>query len=128
VQAGTRITEAVSLASLPSTVLELAGLPSQLPGDPIPLSNPMRASDGPPLLAEFSTLRKGPVLKALMDDHWHYILNVQTGAELLFDLTTDPTELHNVAANSANGAVLEGFRSRLKQLFPNGFKHPVNGE
>jgi len=70
------------------------------------------------LLAEFNNLRFGPYLKSLLTSHWHYIRNVRTGKEELYDWKEDPNELQDLAASGSAQPILEQFRNELKKRIP----------
>jgi arylsulfatase A-like enzyme len=118
---GIRPPPPVSLAARPSTIRPLLGLPNVFPGKALPLTEP-QATENPnpfadPTLAEYSDL-DGPKLKSLVTWRWHYILNVRTGQEELFDFQQDREELHNLAGAPESRLVLEEFRRRLRALLP----------
>jgi choline-sulfatase len=50
---------------------------------------------------------------ALTDGRWKYIFHAWNGAEQLFDLKSDPSELHDLAADSHHFAELDRWRKRL---------------
>lgn len=50
---------------------------------------------------------------ALTDGRWKYIWFVHTGREQLFDLVSDPSELHDLAADPQFAAELETWRGRM---------------
>ena len=52
---------------------------------------------------------KGPLV-AVVVDQWHYIRNLE-GREELYDLSQDPAERHNLAADSADSDVLGRLRA-----------------
>lgn len=49
----------------------------------------------------------------LTDGRWKYLYHAQHGTEQLFDLTTDPNELTDLAASAAHTAELRRWRARL---------------
>jgi len=119
--AGVRVTRPVSLAALPATVLHLLELPAALPGRPWPLAEtPSSNGDSArgALLAEFNTLEWGPFLKSLLNSRWHYILNLRTGKEELYEWPVDRGELRNLAGSPQLQPVLEEFRKEMEARFP----------
>jgi len=121
VPAGIRIQQPVSLVSLPRTVLDLVGLPAELPGEPLP----HREQDGAggeafdePLLAEFNPAQLDPHVKSFLNSRWHYILSIETGCEELYDWRNDCEELYNLAGSLEQQSVLEEFRKRMRTHIP----------
>lgn len=111
----------VSLTALPHTITDQLGLSAKFPGRPLPVGEPQpQESEGPleePLLSELNSL-EGALLKSLVTSRWHYILNVRTGVEELFDLEQDPSELHTLAAAPEFSPVLNWFRKKMRAIFP----------
>ena len=116
IPAGVRIDKAVSGASLPATVLELAGIQShvvfpipsvaqlwQRPGfDPSwadPLAEVGRNLDLPESYPAYHGW-----LKAIVGPQWHLIVSEKLPPEL-YDWTADPEELHNRAASGDEQAL-----------------------
>lgn len=52
-------------------------------------------------------------MQYLTDGHEKYIWYTLTGKEELFDLSSDPTELHNLAPDPSAKSTLEKWRKRL---------------
>lgn len=119
--AGLRQADPISLAALPRTIMDFLGLPSDFPGKALPLlqrepSSGENAEE--PLLAEFYTNENGPKLKSLLSSRWHYVRDVVTGAEELYDVKNDRAEIRNLATSPDLLSVMEGFRQRMMTLFP----------
>ena len=54
---------------------------------------------------------------AVRDEHWKYIhYDEQSDADELYDLTTDPYELKNVARDKAAAGVLLQMQNKLRKL------------
>lgn len=119
---GVRVPTPVSLEDVAATVQELISLPSpRFPGQSFTAcwrlpacgrttpdtvtaavqSSPEPHSRGPSA--------KGPLV-AVFVDRWHYIRDVEGGEEL-YDLSRDPAERHNLAADSATSEVMARLRS-----------------
>lgn len=54
---------------------------------------------------------------ALTDGHFKYIFQAYFGDEQLFDLDTDPEELHNLAGNASYQTISLEWRSRMAKQF-----------
>ena len=93
-------------------------MPGEMPHVPMPLTDSASTPGRLPVLAEFSTLHRGELLKSLIDDHWHYIRQVQTGEEKLFDFRNDPLETRDLAPRPESQPILRDFRQQLARLFP----------
>lgn len=121
IPAGLRQADPVSLAALPRTIMDFLGLPSDFPGKALPLLQPESSSGEnaeEPLLAEYYTNEDGPKLKSLLSSRWHYVRDVVTGAEELYDVKNDRAEIRNLATSPDLQSVMEGFRQRMRTLFP----------
>jgi len=70
------------------------------------------------LLAEFNTLESAPFLKSLLGSRWHYIVNLRTGREELYNWRADRGELHDLVGMPASQSVLDEFRREMKARFP----------
>lgn len=118
---GTRITAPVSLADLPATILDLAGIEQEsLPGTSLATAwDPVEPDvSGSPLLGEADAGPDG--LAGLFRDRWHYLRH-EDGGEELYDLTRDPGEQNDLAADPAYEAHLTSMRSafdRAKAVSP----------
>ncbi len=134
VPAGRRVSAFVSLRDLPATLLGLSGAagPSGFPG--ASLAQYWEAAGGPdpqPLLSEVDQAydaypdsypaRKGP-MKSVVYRDIHYIKNLGSGAEELYDLTTDPDERDNLAGTQVQR--LDEFRAYLQRLLQTGGTPP----
>ncbi len=140
---GLVVSKPVGLASIPATLLELAGLDASAFPAPslVPLwadSNPRRGSESqatavselagssrPPTAEQ---IRRGVPsalgwVKSLVTSEWHLILQ-QNGKVELYDWGSDPAELHNLADSPENRALLEDLRRKLEgRLGPHGKIH-----
>ncbi|MEQ8671626.1 MAG: sulfatase-like hydrolase/transferase [Aggregatilineales bacterium] len=102
-----RVTDPVLTADIPSTLLELAGLQANPDADGRSLLNlpQTRYIFGETKHSAFVT-----------DGRWKYIYYLDRGIEQIFDVQTDPDDLHNLAENSPEKARLkETLRAYLQQ-------------
>jgi arylsulfatase A-like enzyme len=127
VPAGIRIAEPVSLASLPATLLELAGGndPAQIPGPSLlPL---WRSASSPPDFAyplaelaqfHFDLEKRNPVysgaMKSVITPRWQLIQHEKFGTSL-FDWTTDPGALQDLAGTPQGQRVTQGLLRCLEK-------------
>lgn len=125
VPAGQRIHSPVGLVDLPATVLDIIGLSPAMPGHSMQrFWNSNVAGDGGGAGADgaFSELTynrfahpSDPIQKGLMRsivlDDWHYILNGD-GSEELYDLSIDPGEMTNRVMDADSAARSALVRSR----------------
>ncbi|MEZ4867765.1 MAG: arylsulfatase [Caldilineaceae bacterium] len=112
----TTVNEVVELRDLLPTFCELAGasVPEIVDGRSIlPLCRGEKAGWRAYLHGEHTSGREGGANQWLTDGKEKYIWFTQTGQELLFDLTTDPTELHNLAPSAPERVTL--WRQRLME-------------
>lgn len=117
---GTRVSEPVSLRSLPATVLELVGLGNRtpFPGRSLtrlwsPGASPI---DGVPEDLVYSELEEMSV-QALMSGTQVYIHHGD-GVEQLFDIKDDPGEDNDLMGYPGRRPEAEPFRSRLARIRP----------
>jgi len=116
IPAGVRITKTVSAVSLPATVLELAGIKTDItfpvasvaqlwerpgvdPAWPDPLAEIGRNLDLPESYPAYQGW-----LKAIVGPQWHLIVSEKLPPEL-YDWNADPRELHNHAAGGDEEAL-----------------------
>jgi arylsulfatase A-like enzyme len=123
VPAGSRVDAYVTLRDLPATILDLAGLGARLPGRPLaPLwTGDGRAHATSPLIAEASQVtarypahypaRQGR-MQSIVLDRMHYIINLGTGRQELYDLDSDPDQLNDLSGR--NAATLPAYRERIE--------------
>ena len=111
--AATVVAPPVSLVSIPATILDLIGLPAAPSFEGTSLA-PLWLGPGDvdpsidPVLSEVRRVVRQPEwypassgnLASLVFEGSHYILNLDTGAEELFDLFADPEELEDLSATA----------------------------
>jgi arylsulfatase A-like enzyme len=129
VPAGSRVSEPVSLAALPATIVDLTGVPQgnlHLPGRSLAeywMGPPGDGGRMPGLLAEVSKginlpdwlpAAKGP-MKSVVVGGMHYIRH-SDGREELYDFDRDVAELHDLSTRSEARAALEESRRTLNNL------------
>ncbi len=104
---------AAEIAQIGPTLLKLAGLPYQDFGlvPPLPLAPAEAAADSSALT---QTLRMG-CYTGLVQGKWKYQLDHRTCAETLFDLSADPGETRDLAAQG--GPALAAMRGALRARF-----------
>ena len=123
--AGKRVATAVSMASLPATILDLVddGQQNVFAGPSLsPLWKAERSpSDWPAALAElakhhYSFPSPAPsyhgAMKSLVNSQWHFILHEKFGAQL-YDRVNDSLELHDQAATAEGQVVVAEFMKAL---------------
>jgi arylsulfatase A-like enzyme len=124
VPAGTHITQPVSIASLPATVLDLLG-EADTQTFPIPSlarlwTQPATQSNWPDPISEMAQNLYIPSnypahsgwIKSITDARWHYIAS-QTEPEQLYEWPQDPGELQNLAGSAAGKTVVNDINARL---------------
>lgn len=111
VDPGQRIQDVVRLIDIKPTLLDMVGVPApeHLQGRSL---LPMMRREGGESLPVFSERIKGEKRFALQVGKWKYIR--QPGQEELYDLSVDPREQHNVAAQ--NEPLLRDLRQRAGQV------------
>lgn len=127
VPAGRRVSQPVSIASMPATLADLADPQrhSSLPGPSLTALWQSAASpaDWPDPLAEldqfpFEPVKREPAyhgaLKALVSPKWHYIQHEKFGPEL-FHWHNDPHQSTNLADTPEGKPVAEQFAEQLRQ-------------
>jgi arylsulfatase A-like enzyme len=112
VPAGMRVAEAVTLADLPVTILDLVGIDDHdMPGQSLAMAwdavDPGVPSS--PILAHENT---GAAMRSLLLDGWHYI-RATGGKEELFDTATDPVELRDLSTDAAFAGRLARMRAAM---------------
>jgi arylsulfatase A-like enzyme len=121
-QKGRIIDELVLNIDLPATILDMAGLgiPSSMEGKSlIPvLKNKVREWRQEVLCEHLWDNPEIPQSKCLRTSRWKYILYPQhPDFEELYDLQSDPKEIHNLAPKSEYFSVLKGLREKCEQGF-----------
>jgi arylsulfatase A-like enzyme len=130
IPAGVRVSQPVTIASLPATVMELVGQGEQ---DIFPeqslvrfWENPELPSDSPFPLAEMehwpwmfaSAPSSQGAMRSLVTPEYHYIEHDTLGREL-YDWRRDPRELHNLADTREGQAKIDQFRSLVEKDYRN---------
>ncbi|MGH7947545.1 MAG: sulfatase [Opitutaceae bacterium] len=127
VPTGRRVTQPVSIASIPATLAQLtdASSDSPFPGPSLaPLwQSPTPPSEWPEPLAElekfpFEEVKREPsyhgAMKSLVSPQWHYIEHEKFGQEL-FDWINDEAQATNLAATPEGKPTADRFASQLKE-------------
>ena len=120
VPAGRRIASAVTLREVAATIIELAGLPASLPGEP--LSRFWKGPD-PRASPVISELDKGikvdtvfpnshGSMRSIIDDSLHYIRNGR-GRDELYAYRGDALESHNIATDAARRDAMARMKARV---------------
>ncbi len=101
----------VLTADLFPTVLDMAGtaLPDEIDG--VSLMPQIASGQAVERIVCGEFGRPGNAMAFATDGHWKYIYYVQGGVEHLFDMATDPDNLHNLV----HDATYAGETTRLKQ-------------
>ena len=124
VPAGGRIEVPVSLAALPATIMELIGLETHpFPGHSLaPLwQSPAHPGTQSPVVSEVRKVIRQPEwypasqgdLAAIVMGPWHYIRNLETGVEELYDYRLDATEAQDLAGDTAATVSVLALRETL---------------
>lgn len=122
------VQESVTLRDLPSTVIDLLGLPDDglFPGRSLKSfwieSKSQEMEKNEPILSELTHapwMKEMPIskgdMKSIIIDNIHYILNGD-GSEEVYDLRDDPVELSDLIETSHGKEAAEKARIVLKQL------------
>jgi len=120
--AGFEVETPVSLAAIPATIMDIAGLePHPFPG--YSLAQLWEEIDGPtsPVLSEVRKVIRQPEwypasqgdLVAIVNGPWRYIRNLETGVEELYDYRLDVVEARDLADDTAATAALRELRTAL---------------
>lgn len=127
-RAGGRSMSPVSLEDLMPTLLPLTGARTPDPIDGVnllpALRNPSTRVRDVLHFEHAPCYSKAQAFQALTDGRFKYIWRTQPGREQLFDLQSDPHELHDLATDPAAAAELLTWRTRLIALLaprPEGF-------
>ena len=96
---GRRVPGAVSLADLPTTLLEMAGSTPRgaIPGRSLlgPATGDESAAVGVEVTPPLSELERGPTF-SMVDDGYHYIVVPSARTEELYDISADPGEFEDL--------------------------------
>lgn len=121
-----RVDRALSLADVPATILDLAGVDSAVPGRSLRLiwMGAGEAAEPSPVLSDleedsfnenpWDPVSRGP-MQSLIRDELHYIRNGD-GVEELYDLAADPDELEDLAGRPDRRGDLRRMRFALDSL------------
>lgn len=125
IPAGRRISQVVTHAALPATLMDLLGLASQSPFPGPSLVQLWNGSeppaDWPHPLAELAQLRYEPLkhmplyhgaLKSIVTPEWQFIWHEKFGVEL-YDWKRDPAQTRNLAKSTELENVVRGFQEEL---------------
>jgi arylsulfatase A-like enzyme len=114
VPAGVRVTEPVSIAAIPATVMQLIGERADTTFAAVPLTEAWKEGVATaPALAELTPgLSPTQRMRALVLDELHYIRNPDGGEEL-YDWAADPAEQFDLAAEARLAPRREGLSALL---------------
>ena len=129
---GRVLTQPVELRDILPTFLDAAGarIPPGLDGDSmLKLVRGDRSGWREWIDLEHGTCyAKGNVWTGLTDGRWKYIYHAFDGREQLFDLKTDPGEIHDLAGDPSCSNALKGWRERMvKHLTERGERFVKDG-
>jgi arylsulfatase A-like enzyme len=120
VPAGLRIETPVTTNDVAATIDELVGPPTlDMAGHSLSRffasgsDTPPAAQDG--VLSELVHPRDRTLRQSIILDDYHYIVNVGTGAERLYQIRNDPNEKQNLAADPENALALKKLRDALQR-------------
>jgi len=108
------VDEVRQLADLGPTVLDLAGI--EAPNPFVGHSLLRRFTPERSSAAFFATANGGASVGLRQGDDKYFVL-LEGGLERYFNLATDPTESHNLAADPAHRARLDDYRQRLEAVY-----------
>lgn len=131
--AGRVVTEAVSLRDLPATVVDLLGLAAEspLPGRSLaglwrPKADPTREELASPAFSErvdstafpdrLEIKSERPTYEMCIASSEHQYIRQNSGAEQLYDLSTDPYALNDLAASPRGKDLLRTYRAMLLEF------------
>jgi arylsulfatase A-like enzyme len=132
VPAGLRVPEAVSLANLPATVLDVLNLRAgSVPGKSLARFWTAKAGSGrsvEPVFSDLDLIISNPKyvvnLRSVVNDGYHYIFNRYDGWKALFHWATDIHEEHNLAASKDHQGIVDHFDKLLAE-YENGIHRDV---
>lgn len=120
------VADPVSLRDLAATMLDLAAVPSALPGaslrplmngeDHVEVSLALSSLSPFPRPVSYVPIARGE-MSSLITSRWHYILNGD-GREELFDVTMAADQEEDLAASPEQVSVLESMRALVQALRP----------
>ncbi len=120
---GLRIGQAASIRDIPATVLELTGVDAELPGESLSRHWQGPAPDADPVYLNLKErvwfmpqdiVRHG-TMNGLVMGSLHYIVDGR-GVEELYDVRTDPDQLHDLVGRSDHADALERLRAAFRGL------------
>jgi arylsulfatase A-like enzyme len=125
IPAGRRISQTISQASLPATMMDLLGLASESPFPGPSLvqlwNGPEPPADWPHPLAELDQLKYEPIkhkpvyhgaMKSVVSPEWQFIWHEKFGIQL-YDWNHDPAQTNDLAKTPEEGDVVRGFQEEL---------------
>ena len=124
---GTRVSDPVSLRDLPSTILELTGIPNtaRFPGGPLRSRTNADPSAAPsPAFSEDAPFGM-PGARSLVDRGLHYI-RLHNGNEQLYDIERDSLEVRDLSADAAYAPALAELRAKMQALTRNSPPSDIN--
>jgi arylsulfatase A-like enzyme len=113
---GVRVSEPVSLAGLPATIMDLLGETGQSTFR-WPSFHPIWERRTKPEAQPWpaSQLAKGGLMHSLVAGEWHYISDSDNG-EQLYHWPSDPGEMRNRIAEPEQASLVAEFRARIAKL------------
>jgi arylsulfatase A-like enzyme len=123
VPAGLRVSEAVSLANLPATILDVLRLRTDaLPGKSLARFWAARAPSGPtsePVYSDLDVIVSNPEyvvnLRSVVEEGHHYILNRYDGWKGLYQWPADIDEKYNLIASKDQHGLINRLNKLLRQ-------------
>jgi arylsulfatase A-like enzyme len=119
--AGTRVAAPASLRDLPATVLDLCGVPAELPGRSLAVAweDPQAFEGRGDVLLSQATVIEGQQrrgkMQSLVVGKYHYIRNGD-GSEELYDFAADPREEHDLMLTASGREACKTFAAALEAV------------